>query len=316
MIGAAAGTTAAVRRTAKVLGVLALSLALLPRPAAAQTLNELEIEQGRAAGVASPAGWNAALGAGLALRPVYEGADTHRLGLVPMGMISYDRGTFFAGPAGIGLALVQTQNFRIGPVLGFLGGRKQDVDAQLNGLGDIPPSLTAGLRAVYRMGQFRLDATLRQAIIHQANGLYGNVKLDWIKPLPQHRMLLDIGPAIDFADGSYNRTFFGVSPQQSEQSGYVAPPAGLYPAPPQTGLPPYTPSGGIKDVAFNAVLDYRLSRRWSLRGFANIERLVGPDGGSPIVQDKTQDFVGVGAEYHFGSLPSAAGAGWGGSLQP
>jgi MipA family protein len=288
---------------------LVLSTLLLgSRFAAAQTLNEQEIEQGRSAGL-SPTGWDATLGAGLAVRPVYEGADTHRLGLAPMGMVSYDRGAYFAGPAGIGLGLNPLPNLRIGPVLGFIGGRKQDADAELNGLGDIPPSLTAGVFAVYRMGPFRLDGTVRQSIIHQANGLYGNLKLDWVKPMPQRRLLLDLGPAVDFANGSYNRTFFGVSPQQSEQSGYVVPPAGLYPPAPQTGLPPYTPSGGIKDVAFNAVLDYQLSQRWLLRGFAGVERLVGADGNSPIVQNKTQDFVGVGVEYHFGSGPMPMGGG-------
>lgn len=295
---------------------LALSLLLLwSGHAAAQTLDEQQIEQGRSVG-AGTGGWDATLGAGLALRPVYEGADDHRIGFAPMGMITYDHGWFFAGPAGIGLNLAPLPGLRIGPVLGFLGGRKEDVDSQLNGLGDIAPSLTAGVFASYRMGQFRLGGTVRQAITHQANGLYGNLTLDWIKPLPQQHLVFDIGPAIDFANGSYNRTFFGVSPQQSEQSGYILP-SPFAPLPPQAGLPAYTPSGGVKDVAFNAVLNYQLSQHWLLRSFAGVQLLVGPDGNSPIVQSKVQDFIGAGVEYHFGSgpMPMAGGAA-GGAGQP
>jgi len=308
----------AIRLALQSASTLALSAALLwPRMVAAQTLDEQELEQGRPTSTAS--GWDATLGAGLAVRPRYDGADSHHVRLVPMGTISNGRGSFFAGPAGIGLSLVNLPGLRIGPVIGYLGGRKEDVDPHLTGLGDIPPALTAGVFATYRMGQFRLGSTVRQAIIHQGDGLYGNVTLDWIKPIPQRHMVFSIGPAIDFANGTYSRTFFGVTPQQSEQSGFVPPVTALLSgASSPSGLPPYSPSGGIKDVAVDAVLNYELSQHWLLRTFAGVQRLVGTDGNSPVVQDKFQDFIGVGLAYHFGSGPMPmGGAGRGGAaLRP
>jgi outer membrane scaffolding protein for murein synthesis (MipA/OmpV family) len=42
-----------------------------------------------------------------------------------------------------------------------------------------------------------------------------------------------------------------------------------------------------------------MSEHIVLRGFAGVKELVGDAGDSPIVQQKTQGSVGVGAAYHF-----------------
>lgn len=271
-------------RANTVLAALALATArtLWPGTASAQDQNEVQLEQ-IGAGQPSQGGWNATIGGGLASRPRYEGADSYNQRVVPMIMVSYDKGLFFAGPAGIGLTAINWQGLRVGPVLGFLSGRKQDDDVHLDGLGDIPASLTAGVFANYSLGPFSLRGNLRQAVTHQANGLYGDVSFNWAHPIIPGRLFFSTGVQMAFADGSYDRTFFGVSPEQSLQS----------------GLPAYTPGGGVKDIGINASLDYRLSRHFILRGFASATQLLGDDGASPIVQSKTQGTIGFGLAYHF-----------------
>ena len=255
---------------------------LWPGTASAQDQNQVQLEQG-GAGHNSSSGWDATLGGGFALRPKYEGGDAYTPRLVPMIAVSYDKGLFFAGPAGIGMTAINWQGLRVGPVLGFFNGRKQSDDDHLNGLGDIPVALTAGLFASYSLGAFSLRTDLRQAVTHQANGLYGDVSLNWMHPIIPGRLFVSTGVRMDFADGSYDRTYFGVSAEQSLQS----------------GLPAYTPGGGIKDIGINAGLDYRLSRHFMLRGFAGVTQLLGDDGASPVVQSKTQGLAGFGLAYHF-----------------
>jgi len=238
-----------------------------------------QVGNGHAAG----GGWNFTVGGGAAFRPKYEGADSYALRAFPAVSISYDKGLFFASPAGIGVTAINWQGFRAGPVLGFLNGRKEDDDSHLSGLGDIQPSLAAGVFASYSLGPVSLRATVRQALTHQANGLSGDISLNWMHPLIANRLLLTTSLQTTFANGSYDRTFFGVSAEQSLQS----------------GLPTYTPGGGIKDVGLNVSLDYRLSRHFLLRGFGGVKQLLGDDGVSPIVQNKTQGVAGLGLAYRF-----------------
>lgn len=260
--------------------VLGLAAACVAWPAAAQDQSQVQLEQ---AGGGRAEGWSVMLGGGGVLRPKYDGADSYGLRAFPAISVSYDKGLFFAGPAGIGMTALNWHGFRAGPVLGFQYGRKEDDDIHLKGLGDIQPSLTAGMFASYSMGAFSLRGTVRQALTHQANGLYGDVSLNWAHPLIQGRLFFGASVQTSFASGSYARTYFGVSPEQSLQSGLAA----------------YTPGGGIKDVGFNASLDYRLSRHWGLRGFAGVRQLLGDDGNSPVVLNKTQGLVGLGVGYRF-----------------
>ncbi len=268
--------------------LLAAASALFPGFAAAQSLEELQIEQGRL-GDLSNSGWDAEVGAALALRPVYDGAKRERLRLAPLGMVSCDHGLFFASPEGIGATAFYWGGLRIGPELGFLAGRKQDVAEVLHGMGDIPASLTAGLFADYKLGHLRLGTTVRQAVIHEANGLYGNATAKWEQRVNE-RVNLDVGGLMGFANGTYDRTFFGVSQQQSQQS----------------VLPVYTPHAGLKDVGINTDVDYHFARHFLVKGFAGVNWLVSDDGASPVVRRTAQPFLGVGLEYHFGQTPVEA----------
>jgi outer membrane scaffolding protein for murein synthesis (MipA/OmpV family) len=181
------------------------------------------------------------------------------------------------------MVAVHVNGFRAGPVIGFQGGRDQSEDSHLNGLGDIPPSLTAGVFATYRDGPFRFSATVRQAITHTGNGLIGLVQFDFLQPMLDRKLLFSAGPSLQFANGESQQTWFGVSPSQSEQS----------------GLAPYSASAGLRDVGIHANLSYLYSPHVILRSFVNVTEITGSAAQSPIVQSKTQATIGIGAAYHF-----------------
>jgi outer membrane scaffolding protein for murein synthesis (MipA/OmpV family) len=64
---------------------------------------------------------------------------------------------------------------------------------------------------------------------------------------------------LDFANSVYEQTRFGVSPIQSEES----------------GLPVFTPKGGLKDVGLRASLTYISTEHLILRAFADVNRFTG-----------------------------------------
>jgi len=247
----------------------------------AQSLPELDVEQEGLAGKPEAGHWSASIGAGLVSRPRYEGADSSRVRLAPLLLIRYD--DVFFGPLGLGWAAIHSGDFRAGPVLGHEGGRRESVDSHLYGLGNIPGSITGGVFATYRLERFDIAATVRQAITHRDNGLNGFVRLEYRVRLIPRQLELRIGPHLDFGNAVYEQTRFGVSAVQSERS----------------GLPVFTPGGGLRDVGMRANLTYLCSEHLLLRAFAGMSRLTADPADSPIVLDRTQRFFGAGIAYHF-----------------
>lgn len=227
-------------------------------------------------------GWDVTLGAGLAEAPRYPGASTDRVGVAPLFSLDYD-GRFFAGPLGIGVAAIRWDGFRAGPVLGFERGRSQSDDSRLAGLGDISASVTAGLFAGYTLGAVGLYATARQAVTSTGNGLSGLLQLDVRHSFIAARTFIAAGPDLEFGNDEFQRTWFGISSEQSVSS----------------GLPTFTPSAGIDRIGVHARLTYRVSAHWLLRAFARISALTGTAAQSPIVERRAQVAIGAGVAYHF-----------------
>jgi outer membrane protein len=272
-------------KLARIVSLLIIVLAawsLTPETIRAQTLQEEELEQKGLAEQPATGNWNLTLGAGLGVRPTYPGASAYRVQPIPLGSITY-RDLLFLSPLGLGMNAINWNGFRAGPVIGFQGGRNQSDNPRLNRLGDIQPSATFGIFAAYRFSSFEVSGTARQAINHKSNGLTGLVHMDYRATMIPHTLDFIAGPELEFADSQFNRTWFGVTPVQSAQS----------------GLPVFTPGACVKDVGLHAILTYHYSEHILLRTFANVKELTGDIASSPIVQRKTQTLVGTGVAYHF-----------------
>lgn len=255
--------------------VLAPTLGWAQQSLEDQSLQQQGLSQG-------PAGWGATVGAGVAAVPRYPGASRERARLVPL--ISFNFGDrLFVGPFGIGFTALRRNGFRAGPVLGFERGRSASDDPHLAGLGDISASVTAGLFARYARGPFEISATARQALSHSTNGLSGLLQLSARHVFSGARTLVAVGPDLEFGNGDFQRTWFGISPAQSAAS----------------GLPLYMPHAGINRVGLHAGLTYRVSTHLVWRVFARISDLTAGAGQSPVVERRSQVLVGAGVAYHF-----------------
>jgi MipA family protein len=227
-------------------------------------------------------GWTGALGLGLDVAPKYPGASTERLRPAPLIAIDYDN-RLFLGPLGVAIAAVRWNGFRAGPVLGFQGGRRQSDDPHLAGLGDISTSITAGVFAGYDRGPLEISATARQAVSHSTNGLSGLLQVNFRHAFVAERTLIAVGPDLEFGNGDFERTWFGVSPVQSAAS----------------GLSVYEPRAGINRIGLHAGVTHRASQHILWRFFAKMDDITGDAGRSPIVERRTQVLVGAGIAYHF-----------------
>jgi len=247
---------------------------------AQQSLEEQALEQQGL--TRAQAGWTGTLGAGLAEVPRYPGASTDWTRLVPLVSIDYDD-RLFIGPLGIGVAAVRWNGLRAGPVLGFERGRYESDDPRLAGLGDISTSVTAGVFAGYATGPLAVSATVRQAISHSTNGLSGLLQVNIRHAFVRARTSVSAGPDLEFGNGDFERTWFGISPMQSLTS----------------GLPVYTPRAGINRMGLHAGLTHRVTQHFLVRFFARLSDLTGEAAQSPIVERRIQFALGAGIAYHF-----------------
>lgn len=247
---------------------------------AQQSLEGQALEQ---QGLTRPrAGWSGTVGAGLALAAEYPGASSERARLAPLIAIDYDDRVAL-GPLGIGVTAVRWHGLRVGPVLGFQGGRRESDDPRLAGLGDIPSSVTGGLFAAYARGPLEISATARQAISHSTNGLSGLLQVNVRHVFVVARTFVAAGPDLEFGNGDFERTWFGISAAQATTS----------------GLPAYAPRAGINRVGVHADLTHRLTQHILLRFFARLSDITGNAAQSAIIERRAQVEVGAGIAYHF-----------------
>jgi outer membrane protein len=80
--------------------------------------------------------------------------------------------------------------------------------------------------------------------------------------------LFSIGPRLRLSDGRYQRAYFGVAPGTAAA----------------TGLPVYTPRGGIHAVGLASGLTQKLGGPWGVYAYAGYDRLIDRAGRSPLVR--------------------------------
>ena len=225
------------------------------------------------------------VGLGAQVRPEFYGAD--KTEAAPLWEVDIARGddqfSFEAPDDGFAIGVISQGGFSAGPVLNLERGRKNsDVGAAV---GKVKSTIEAGLFAQYEMSDsIRLRGELRKGIGGH-EGLVGAVGADKIWR-DGDNYVFSIGPRLLFSDARYQRAFFGVTPAAALA----------------TGLPAYTPDGGMHAVAATSGLSYQFSREFGMFGFARYERLLGDAGKSPIVRQlgsRNQGSAGIGLTYTF-----------------
>jgi len=225
------------------------------------------------------------VGLGAQLRPEYYGAD--KTEAAPLWEIDIARGddpfAFEAPDDAFAISLISEGGFSAGPVANLASGRKNsDVGAAV---GKVKTTIEAGLFAQYEPSDsIRLRSEVRKGIGGH-DGLVGSAGADFVWR-DGDNYVFSIGPRVLFSNARYQRAFFGVTPAAAQA----------------TGLPAYTPDGGMHAVAATSGLTYQFNRDFGMFAFARYERLVGDAAKSPIVRQfgsRNQASAGVGLTYTF-----------------
>lgn len=227
-------------------------------------------------------------------QPEYEGSDRRIVKLRPLWAYQWGRFristsragavmNFASDPQGPGASalLLSSDSLRFGAALRFDSGRQSGDSAHLQGLPDIRRTLRGRLFAAWKLGEhWNLGGNLSQDLLGRRGGAVGSLDLGYHQRLGE-RTEWSAGVGMSLANGQNMRSYFGITPEQATA----------------TGLPAFTPGGGLRNVYGGVGFTTALTPRWILFGNAGGSRLVGDAAASPLTLQKSSFSMGLGLGY-------------------
>lgn len=223
--------------------------------------------------------WKIAAGGGLASVPRYEGASKNRLRFAPVLEIS--DGHFFAGTSrGIGYNFSDDKTLQYGARITLASYRKQNADARLNGMGDISNAAELGGFLDARFSPWYLTSSVASSS-HGAHLELGGGYETQLSAADKLRGGLEL----DWANGKYMQTYFGVNAAQAAASAGV--------------LTAYNATSGIKDYALKLNWMHSYSKEWFSNAGVSYKQLAGSARNSPLTQRNSMSTVSFVVGYNF-----------------
>jgi outer membrane protein len=233
--------------------------------------------------------WQITLGAGGVYAPEYPGSDEYEARALPLISVRYKR--FFLGgapgsgsPGGLGAYLYEGDSWTLGAVLSrdATAPREESDDVRLRGLGDIDPTVRAGMFSSYRIGWLTLSANAMTDVTDKQQGTIANLDAE-ITYRPTAKLRLSVGPGVTWANEEFMQTFFGVTGAQAMRSAFQ----------------PYTPEAGVSVVRVSVGAQYFFASRWFLGARLTAAQLQGDAADSPLILDKNQNVYALFCGYRF-----------------
>ncbi|CAJ0819288.1 hypothetical protein LMG19087_03717 [Ralstonia wenshanensis] len=237
---------------------------------------------------ADESSYSLSLHAGVA--PRYQGSKEYTVTAGPGFRADFGNGWFIdPTQGGAGYALRFLNGMFASAALSYDPGRSdtnrygRPGSDHLKGMGTVKGSLlgvfTVGGKLI---GDISGSATLEVPITHRERGWSGHV--DLAAPVVSWGSdKITVSPSLRFGSGKYMQTYFGVTPQQSANSGFAQ----------------YSASSGLQAATLTVAWTHTFSRHWAVQTAVGTSRLLGNAAKSPIVQNKQSYFGGTGVVYTF-----------------
>jgi len=213
----------------------------------------------------------------------YLGSNERKTMLLPALSYQWANGWFAGTGNGIGYKFPSAPDMQYGLRVTLDLGRNESASPVLKGMGDIDMRPEIGAFFNYLISpEWFLTTSFRYGAGNDRDGAQTDVGIGWSSQLaPQWR--LGLGVAATYASGDYMRAFYGVTAEQSANTGYAL----------------YSPGAGWRDVRGNAALTYFFNADWSLTGAVTARALQGDVKRSPIVNEDTPVAGVLSLNYSF-----------------
>jgi outer membrane protein len=220
------------------------------------------------------------IGAGAAVLPDFQGSDGYRI--IPAPLIDVRHGRFFAQTGdGIGADLIDRAGFRAGVSVSWMRGYGRD-DVP-DGIGKLGGTVGGHAFVSWQIGDATVSVSTTSPVFGgDMEGVVVSGQLSYPVAVTGR---LTISPSIgtSWANARYMRRYFGVDAEQAAAS----------------GLMPYRPSSGFKDISAHLTTSYRLADHISLIGVVLLGRNLDQVTDSPFVEQRWQPAGIAGIAYTF-----------------
>lgn len=247
----------------------------------------------RAGALDLPGSLPSMVGGGLGSTTDYAGGKDRFIGAVPGVRYVTDGGRLFElyGPYAQ-FDLGGLTGLQYGPAISLRLGRNNVDDDVVSKIHEIHTTVEAGGFIGYEYdNQGAFPYRLRGSVTLMTNAgiVYSGTRLSvngslWI---PVHRRVFaGLGLGASWVGQSFNQVYYGVTEQDSAQS----------------GLPAYNPSGGLEQITGWLAAIYQLDKHWFAGAMIYCQRISGAAANSPIVTERgtrNQITYGVGVAYAF-----------------
>jgi len=244
--------------------------------------------QAQEGGAPAKDGWDVTAGAGVGVRPTYEGSDERRTTALPFVQATYDD-MVSLGVDGLNVYWHQ-DHFRFGAGLSYDSGRKDHKaggiidsgDDRLRGMGNISGAAGLKLFGAYNFGRLNVTGAVTKFDGSDNKGLIADVGADLPFKITD-KLMVTAHAGATWANQDYMQTFFGVTPTQAADSGFRE----------------FTPKAGLKDVEAGVKAVYRLDQHWFVSANLGVRRLEGDAASSPTSFSKNEPAFITVLGYHF-----------------
>lgn len=225
------------------------------------------------------------LGLGLFQRPEFLGGEDFKTSPLPLIDVEYAGRLFASTQRGVGVFILATRNFRIGPRLTYDEGRKSGDFDTTRALEDIDPSPEFGIYFESYLGLFRIKGDVRKGFGGGHNGLLARLDAAIALEVASNDTVF-IGGNISAADETYMQAYFGVPTARATRQ-----------------APAFVAGAGLRDANFYASFVHSFDSGWyaTIDGGAGL--LLGDADESPVAgsldQLLTQFYLGTVIGYRF-----------------
>ncbi|HYI86497.1 MAG TPA: MipA/OmpV family protein [Burkholderiales bacterium] len=232
-------------------------------------------------------------GLGIGTVPDYRGSEDNTGVIAPFLRYTFDRSQryFQINATEATLNLVDSPNFRFGPVLNYHPGRDDDVDnSQVARLRKIDGTVEAGVFAEYAWfdranprNRFIIGMTLLADAGGESEGFRARLNARYWRQVGA-AVDLHIGGGVMYADSNYTDHYFGVNARNVGTS----------------GLPFFNAGSGVNEYFLTLGGVVYLSKTWVGVAGVRLSQIAGDAKDSPLVSqvgDKSQVIGGIGLGY-------------------
>jgi outer membrane protein len=224
-----------------------------------------------------PTKWEGALGLSMSMSPEYQGASRYNVSARPAFFIRYGRFVISSGGGfvtrrrddvfrGLGMDVVQRDRLRLNVSLRLDHGRRSSSSDALVGIQDVRRTVRVRSSATWQLDHgWKLAASWNADLLGRGGGHVVDLGIGHDRRLSP-RTTWSVGGGLVWADRRNTQSYYGVTPEESQASGY----------------PVYMPGSGLRGASLNTGWRMEIDPEWTAYWGGSIGKLLGPAVDSPF----------------------------------